>query len=166
MSDPALTNPLLRRLRQDHPDVDIVILPPEVAAPETESDEVAQRAATAIAQSRRTLAHLLAVTGRPDAPTVEVWSTHSRTGSRQRVSRALAADLPESEVATMLEQVGDWLLADGWDARPYADGSSRLRAVRNDLVLEATGWRTSVEVELRSVPFPLSDATAESLEAR
>ncbi|KRF13746.1 hypothetical protein ASG90_12945 [Nocardioides sp. Soil797] len=163
MSDPALNDPFLRVVRQEHPDVDLVILPPAAAPPETESTEVLRRARVAVAQARRTLDRLLAVTGRPESATVDLWSTYARTGSRHRIARTLLSDLPAA--TQTLELVGDWLLAEGWDARPYADGSSRLRAVHDDLVLEAIGYRTAVEVEIRSAAFPLSDASAAALDA-
>ncbi|QIX27875.1 hypothetical protein ncot_15740 [Nocardioides sp. JQ2195] len=162
MSDPSLHDPFLRVVRQEHPDVDLVILPPAATPPRTESPEVLRQARAAVQESRRTLTRLLAETGRPESTMVDLWSTYARTGSRHRIARTLLADLPEA--ARTLEVVGDWLLAEGWDARPCADGSPRLRAVRADLVLEATGHPTAIEVEIRSVSFPLSDATAASLD--
>lgn len=162
MSDPSLNDPFLRIVRQEHPDIDLVILPPAATPPETESREVLHRARAAVQESRRTVAQLLAVTGRPESTVVDLWSSYASTGSRRRVTRTLLGDLPAA--TQTLEQVGDWLLAEGWDARPYADGSTRLRAVRGDLVLEATGHATAIEIEIRSEPLPLSDESAESLD--
>lgn len=164
MPEPSL-DPFFRVLRESHPDVDLVILPPATPAPVDEDPAVRSLARDLVAAVGDTVDELLARTGIRPTARVEFWSSNSRDGSRSRVARAGVLELEEGAPGPLLEHVGNALLALGWDARPYADGSRRLRGVSGDLVCEAEATGSSVIVEVRSAALPLSDATAAALEA-
>lgn len=164
--DPLSEDPFLRTLRARHPDVDVVVLPPAVAAPAEEPAAVREQARHVVARARATLAAVSARIGREPSAAVDLWSSHDRTGRRRRIARAAFDELEPGVPVALLREVGDALLALGWDARPYADGSPRLRAVMQDLVCEAEATGQSVVVEVTSVPLPLSDATASQLGER
>jgi hypothetical protein len=158
-------DPLFRVLRERHPDVDLVILPPATPAPVDEDPVVRSRARDLVAAVGATVDEVLARTGIQPTARVEFWSSNGRDGSRSRIARAGVLELAAGSPGPLLEQVGDALLALGWDARPYADGSRRLRGVLGDLVCEAEATESSVTFEVRSLPLPISDATAAALEA-
>lgn len=166
MADPTplSDDPFFRVLRERHPDADLVVLPPAAPAPDDEPAEVRERARELVATARATLDSVFRRIGREPSVAVDLWSSHDRTGRRRRIARAAVHDLDPGAPVALLREVGDALLALGWDARPYADGSPRLRAVRDGLVCEARAFGQALAVEVTSAPLPLSDATAAELE--
>lgn len=139
-------------LRRRHPDVDIVLLPspdpgdhPPLAGP---------------GQVRALAAHvdavLSAVAGqlglRPDQ-TVGLWWQQAHPLCHRRVVRASFTDeTGDRTPVVLLRDAADALSALGWEVRPAADRSPRLRALAGPVELVAEATPAALAVRLTSEP--------------
>lgn len=150
-SDPALTDPMYGELRRRHPDVDLVVLPsatpddhPPLAGP---------------GQVRALRSHVDAVLtalsgqlGLEPEGAVRLWWQQAHPLCHRRVVRAELVDAAGGPPTQLLRRTADALVALGWDARPAADGSPRLRAVAGPVEVVAEATPTALAVRLTSEP--------------
>ena len=141
-SDPALADPMLRVLREQHPEVDIVLLPqqplPRPAAPDSpaltplERAGLATRLDDALGDVLARLAEEPDWPSRPGAPdTAASWHTDA-TGLEWYEAVAVVGDLPEGTNVALLRATGRALVERGWRARPVPGPRPRLEARRSD----------------------------------
>lgn len=152
-SDPALADPMFHELRRRHPDVDVVLLP----APEPDSHPPL----ASTGQVRALRAHVDAVLatlsrrlGVQPRESLGLWWQQAHPLAHRRVVRAaFVSGSPDRPPSDLLRTVADELVALGWETRPAADGSPRVRAVADpvEVVAEATG--SALAVRLTSTPL-------------
>jgi hypothetical protein len=169
--DPALDDPFFRVVRERHPDIDLVMLPPVVLPPTVQDPAEEARAQALLAKVDETLDAVRLAVRVASGLSMEIsasWSTGSATGSRRRIARAVSHDVPPAEAVSALRAIGNRLLALGWDARPYADGSARLRGVHRqangELSCEAVVGEGTLQVIVQTGPLALTDRVADALE--
>ena len=160
LSDPALADPMFRELRRRHPDVDVVLLP----AP----DPAAHPPLAGPGQVRALRAHMDAVLGavggrlglEPEEP-VRLWWPQAHPLCHRRVVRSAFRDEGRRTPVELLRETADALVALGWDTRPSADRSPRLRAVAGPVELVARATPDALAVRLTSEPLWAADETLE-----
>lgn len=162
--DPLADDPFFRVVHARHPDVDLVILPPAVPAPTEEPPGTHGRARALVDGASTMLEDLFGRVGQQPGTRVSTWSSVGRSGRRRFLVRAIVGDLEPGTAVPLLREIGDALLAMGWDARPYDDGSPRLLAVRGDLRCASEAFEDSVRLAVDSVPLVVTDATISALE--
>lgn len=141
-TDPALADPLFRELRQRHPDVDIVLLPPVpvVAESQVPSLTVAQRTEL-IEELDTVVGDLLARISLDPAWTGAERAARWRTDELGLVFHETAAevgDLPEGANIALLRTAGAAFVGLGWQVRPVFGDRPRLIARRGTLSATAT----------------------------
>lgn len=137
---PAEADPMMRVLRERHPDVDVVLLPgpvapdPAAGPPASSADLVAlARGAEMLLDS---LVSRLARHQAWPADTVREsrWRHQPAVGARSRLVHREAVlvvvGLAGGEDVALLRATGNALLGLGWDARPVAGSAPRLAARR------------------------------------
>ncbi|WP_210438933.1 hypothetical protein [Nocardioides xinjiangensis] len=140
-----------------HPDVDVVVLPPEAAAaPEVAGDEPTTDPATAREQLRGRMAALWAALGVDAEPTHldDVWFAGSAPGTLRWQGTATFDELDPVVASGALRRARDLLVEeDGWHVLAPADGIPRVlagrpaRLGREDVqVLVPSGSRVVVRV--------------------
>ncbi|QBX56686.1 hypothetical protein EXE58_15270 [Nocardioides seonyuensis] len=138
--DPIEADPMLRVLRERHPEVEIVLLPGPVA-PDRPATPLASPADLAglAREVDDLLDSLVSRLARhqawPADPAREArWRHEPSAGARSRfVHRevvVVAAGLAEGDNVALLRATGNALLGLGWDARPVAGSAPRLVARR------------------------------------
>jgi hypothetical protein len=158
--------PLLRRVHERHPDVDLVVLPPEGPAPDptlapvpvTDAALAAERdAVTAV------LAALVAAAGRAEEP-VTTWRT---AGSSTRVVPVAEARLPFDGAQDGIElgrALSARLRADGWAGSVDRTGVTvLLHATREDRSARVAWLDDAVLVAVTGRVLPVATATARDL---
>lgn len=163
--DPALSDPMFRALRLHHPDVDIVLLPPEPVHPPDLPPAAEGECRTLQGHARAALDAIgehLAVG--PDG-LVGLWWRQSHPLVHRWVVRCsfVAAD---GDARTLLRRTGQRLVDLGWDARPAVDGSPRLRAVTEHLEVLAGAEGEALSVQVSTRPLHVPDTLMESLVGR
>ena len=148
--DPTLDDPMLRVLRERHPEVDVVVLPQPAPVPELPELGHAQRAPFA-ADLERLLDDLL---GRlPGAASVSRdgrWHTDEWDQSWYECV-AVAGGLTEGDNVRLLRSTGNALVGLGWQARPVPGDRPRLVARRRGgFEAAATVRPTSLVLTLRT----------------
>ena len=127
--DPTLSDPMLRVVRERHPEVDIVVLPQPLPVPQLPELGSAQREAFA-ADLDRLLDDLL---GRlPGTGSVERdgrWHTDEWDQSWYECV-AVVGGLADGDNITLLRATGNALIGLGWQARPVPGDRPRLVARR------------------------------------
>lgn len=150
--DPALADPMLRVLRERHPDVDVVLLPRPVPPPGSPTMDAAQLAALSAAADAA-VGDVLARLAREGA-----W-TGAERGGRWRTdewglvhyeSVASVADLGEGGNISLLRATGAALVDLGWQARPVSGDPPGLAARRGPLAAAATVRPTELVLTLRT----------------
>jgi len=176
-SQASAGDPILAELRRRHPDVRVVLLPPpgptvpdpaEVAP--LDVDDVRARALHVREVLDSVMLRLVA-TGRWPADEAPTRSTSHWVERPDGAVHTLAVglDLPDAETATAtLEDVGDLLLARGFDARPVAGRRARLLASDEYCLLDAEAREHTLRVSVESLPAPVTadDLRRLRLEAR
>lgn len=170
--DPAARDPFLGPLRRAHPDVDVVVLPPEPLAAPSTLDSYAD--AAAVGDHVHAVARRLG--GVLDHPAEPVSAGWWRTGAAHRyVVRVVFAEVAADELEPRLQRLGRHLLDDGWDAgaRPGTDPLLvEITGRRGPVDVRVAGYRTAsatgvvgtVELRLEGAPLMLDAATVRRLE--
>lgn len=159
--DALAREPLLRQVRDRHPDVDIVVLPPEDPIPPDTPPLTVGQARTLVADVRAALDDLFRRIGQEPAATADTWPAGSRAEVRRFQVRASVRDLVDP--VEVLRDIGDTLLASGWRAVPTGDAPPELEARRGPLRLRATAYERSVDVLVRTPYTRVPDATLREL---
>lgn len=162
--DPALADPLFAALRRDHPDVDIVLLPPGDTRPSDLPETPPSAIAALQAHVHRILATVGERLGHDPVPPHDVWWPQRRPDVRRWVLKSGFAGLDAEESLELLRRLGTLLASYGWDARPAADGSHRIRAVAGPLELVATANPTSLGLTFTTAPLRVVPDAAASIE--
>ena len=130
--DPALADPMLRVLREQHPEVDIVVLPQTAPAPQAPDLTLAQRG-TLAAELDRSLDDLLARLSADPAtgPVTREGSWHTDEWDQTWYECvAVVGPLGEGANIALLRSTGHALVGLGWQARPAPGDRPRLVARR------------------------------------
>lgn len=173
MTDPhdALAQaPLLRVVHERHPDVDVVVLPPEAPEPEPADAPVPVTDAALDAERSRVegvLAGLLTAAA-TDAPAADAaLRTTWRSAPASRVVPVAEARLPiegpEAGVAVG-QALSGRLREDGWDGRlDRAGATPLLLAALDDRSVRVAWLDDAVLVTVRGRDLPVATATARAL---
>lgn len=149
--DPVAADPMMRILRERHPDVNIVLLPPVEPILDQPSATAAQ--CRALQQHADTvLATLSLHVEREPSTRVDYWWSQNHPEVRRWVTAAGFADLGD-DALPMLRDVGNLLVRLGWEPRPAADGSARLRGVAGPFELIASAVGDAVSITITSDPL-------------
>ncbi|MEO5665978.1 MAG: hypothetical protein ABIR39_22135 [Nocardioides sp.] len=149
--DPVAADPMMRTLRERHPDVNIVLLPPVEPILDQPSATAAQcRALQKHADT--VLATLSLNVEREPSTRVDYWWSQHHPEVRRWVTAAGFTDLGD-DALPMIRDVGNLLVRLGWEPRPAADGSTRLRGVAGPFELIASAVGDAVSITITSDPL-------------
>ena len=172
MTDPqdALAQaPLLRVVHERHPDVDVVVLPPEAPEPEQADQPVPVTDAALDAERSRVeavLADLLAAAPRAehgDAAPHTTWRSAPASRVVPVAEARLPIDGPEAGIAVG-QLLSARLRADGWDGRLERTGvTPLLLAALDDRSVRVAWLDDAVLVTVRGRDLPVATATARAL---
>ncbi|WP_147795671.1 hypothetical protein [Cellulomonas sp. Y8] len=165
--DPLAQAPLLRVVHERHPDVDVVVLPPEAPAPELADAPVPVTDAALDAERSRVegvLAGLLAAAGaEPAAAPRATWRSAPASHVVPVVEARLPIDGPEAGVAVG-RALSARLRADGWDGRLDRAGvTPLLLAALDDRSVRVAWLDDAVLLTVRGRDLPVATATARAL---
>lgn len=150
--EPAAADPMMRVVRERHPDVNIVLLPPVEPILDQPSATPAQcRAVQKHADT--VLATLSLNVEREPSTRVDYWWSQSHPEVRRWVTAASFTDLGDDGAIPLLKSVGNLLARLGWEPRPAADGSPKIRGVAGPFELIAIADGDLVSVNLTSDPL-------------
>lgn len=149
--DPALADPMMRELRERHPDVDIVMLPP--VAPLTEPSATRAQCLARMQHAQRVLDTLSERLDREPTARTDYWWGQGHPDVRRWVTAAGYRDLGDRGAVPFLRRLADTLVQLGWDPRPAADGSPRVRGVAGPFELIARAAGDTVSVTITSDPL-------------
>jgi len=156
-TDPILGDPLFRELRQRHPEVDIVLLPPQVplAEPRVPAADAAQRGALADSLDRH-VDDLVARLSREPAWTAEHragrWIT-DEWGHTCYETAVEVTELADGGNIALLRATGNALVGLGWKARPVPGDRPRITARRRGGETAAARVRASSLVITARTPL-------------
>ena len=160
--DPALADPMLRVLRERHPEVDIVVLPQTAPAPRAPDLTSAQRGALA-GDVERSLDDLLdRLATHPAAGQVRrdaTWHTDEWDQTWYECV-AVVGPLGEGDNLALLRATGRALVGLGWRARPVPGDRPRLEARRGALFAAATVRPDRLVLTLRTAKVRVADEVA------
>lgn len=159
--DPALADPMLRVVREQHPEVDIVVLPQTRPAPAVPVLD-AERRTTLAADAEHALDDLLQRLQHDPHATERDASWHTdEWGLSWYEAVAVVGDLGEGDNVALLRSTGRALLDLGWQARPVPGDRPRLVARRRG-GLEAAGTvrPTSVVLTVRTAKVRAAEEVA------
>lgn len=171
MTDPqdALAQaPLLRVVHERHPDVDVVVLPPEAPEPELADAPVPVTDAALDAERSRVegvLAALLAAAGaeQADAAPRTTWRSAPASHVVPVAEARLPIDGPEAGIAVG-QALSARLRADGWDGRLERTGATPLLlAALDDRSVRVAWLDDAVLVTVRGRDLPVATVTARAL---
>ncbi|WP_457205871.1 hypothetical protein [Nocardioides sp. P5_C9_2] len=152
--DPALADPMLRELRERHPDVDIVLLPPvrPLDVPVATTAQCRSR----MRHADRVLTTLSERLDREPTTRADYWWGQDHPEVRRWVTAAAFGDLGDEGGVALLRRLADTLVQLGWEPRPAADGSPRVRGVAGpfELVARATDDAVSVTITSDALHVP------------
>src|SRR5690606_13044986 len=154
-------------LRNHHPDVDIVLLPSEPVVP-PDLPPAAEGECRALQGHAHAVLDMLADHLDLDgAGRVAFWWVQSHPLVRRWVVRVSFVPA-DGDARSLLRRTGQHLADLGWDARPAADGTPRLRAVTEHLevLAEAEGVALAVQVSTHRLHVPPSVVEALGSEER
>lgn len=150
--DLVAADPMMRIVRKRHPDVNIVLLPPtepildRPSATPAQCRAVQQHAATVLATVSLNVEH-------EPSTQVDYWWSQSHPEVRRWVTAASYTDLGDEGAIALLRSLGTLLARLGWEPRPAADGSPRIRGVAGPFELIASAAGDVVSVNLTSDPL-------------
>jgi hypothetical protein len=148
-------DPMMRILRERHPDVNIVLLPQVEPILDQPSATPAQ--CRALQQHADTvLATLSLNVEQQPATRVDYWWSQSHPEVRRWVTAASYTDLGDDGALSLLRTLGNLLVRLGWEPRPAADGSPRLRGLAGpfELIASADGDTVSVNITSDALYVP------------
>jgi hypothetical protein len=166
--------PLLRVVHERHPDVDVVVLPPEAPAPEPADAPVPVTDAALDAERSRVegvLAGLLAAAAADGAPDADAtprttWRSAPASHVVPVAEARLPIDGPEAGIAVG-RALSARLRADGWDGRLERAGATPLLlAALDDRSVRVAWLDDAVLVTVRGRDLPVATATARALVSR
>lgn len=160
--DPALADPMLRVLRERHPEVDIVVLPQTAPAPRA-PDLTSEQRATLAGDVERSLDDLLdRLAAHPAAGQVRRDATwHSDEWDQTWYECvAVVGPLGTGDNMALLRATGRALVGLGWRARPVPGGRPRLEARRGGLSAAATVRPDTLVLTLRTAKARAADGEA------
>ena len=159
--DPTLDDPMLRVLRERHPEVDIVVLPQTVPAPVAPELAADERDAVA-ADADRLVDDLIARLdlGGRTATRDGGWHTDEWEQSWYEAV-AVVGDLGTGENVALLRSTGNALIGLGWQARPVPGDRPRLVGRRRGgFEAAATVRPTSLVLTVRTAKVRLTEEAA------
>lgn len=149
--DLVAADPMMRTLRERHPDVNIVLLPP--VEPITDLPSATPAQCRALQQHADTVLATLSVNVEREPSTrVDYWWSQDHPEVRRWVTAASYDDLGDRALPT-LRAVGNLLVRLGWEPRPAADGSPRMRGVAGPFELIASAVGDTVSITITSDPL-------------
>ncbi|AWB91812.1 hypothetical protein [Aeromicrobium chenweiae] len=156
--------PFFRVLREQHPDVDLVILPP-VDAPQPDLPLApAEDVATTVRAARSALDGLLEAVGHPETDARhEAWRFEDSAFVRTFIVRASLRGLPDDEAIPLLRRIGDTLLARGWDARAVVDRPAEILASDGRHLLDVEVVAGSIDLRLESMSLAAAPETIDAV---
>jgi hypothetical protein len=150
--DQVAADPMMRVLRERHPDVNIVLLPPVEPILDRPSATSAQ--CRAVQKHADTVLATLSLNVEHEPSTrVDYWWSQSHPEVRRWVTAASYADLGDDGAIPLLRTLGNLLARLGWEPRPAADGSPRIRGVAGPFELIASADGDAVSVNITSDPL-------------
>lgn len=164
--DAVARDPLLGVLHRRHPDVDIVVLPPQrppVAPPRAASlDEVVAMAE----RCERALEELTA--GHRTGPVTSLWWRQGTDGAHRRVVRTVLGGPvePLADPVGVLVEAAERLSDDGWRVRRRLDPRPCVRATRGPLTARVDAFPGAVGVEVLAEALVLDAALLRQWRAR
>ncbi|MBL0748477.1 hypothetical protein [Nocardioides baculatus] len=159
--DPTLDDPMLRVLRERHPEVDIVVLPQNAPAPVAPELAAVDRDALA-AGVERLVDDLLARLDLGDRTATREGRWHTDEWDQTWYEAvAVVGDLGRGDNITLLRSAGNALIGLGWQARPVPGDRPRLVARRRGgFEAAATVRPTSLVVTVRTAKVRVSEEVA------
>jgi hypothetical protein len=158
--------PLLRVVHERHPDVDLVVLPPEPPAPDAATAPVPVTDAALDAEREQVdavLAGLLAAADAGDAGAAGTWRM-SRAGHVVPVAEARVPAAGAEAGTAVARALSGRLRTDGWEGRIEAAGPApRLQAGRDGRSVRVVWLDDAVLVTVRGRDLPVATATARGL---
>jgi hypothetical protein len=156
--------PYFRVLREQHPDVDLVILAPVDAAQPDLPFAASEDVATTVRTARAALDALLEAIGHP-APDArqEAWRFENSAFVRTFVVRASVRGLREGEARPLLRRIGDTLLAQGWDARAVVNRPAELLASDGRHLIDVEVVAGSIDIRLESMSLAAAPETIDAV---
>lgn len=150
--DQVAADPMMRILRERHPDVNIVLLPPVEPLLDQPSATPAQ--CRAVQKHADTVLATLSLNVEQEPSTrVDYWWSQTHPEVRRWVTAATYADLGDDGAIPLLRTLGNLLARLGWEPRPAADGSPRIRGVAGPFELIASAHGGAVSVNITSDPL-------------
>lgn len=160
--DLIAADPMMRIVRERHPDVTIVLLPPVEPIHDRPSATTAQ--CRAFQQHAETvLATLSRHLDSEPSTRADHWWSQRHPEVRRWVTATSYGNLDKGEPVALLRSLGTLLSKLGWDPRPAADGSPRLRGAAGPFELIASAGSDSVSINLTSEPLFVSEAVHDRL---
>ncbi|HXH77503.1 hypothetical protein [Nocardioides sp.] len=162
--DVVAADPMMRILRERHPDVNIVLLPPveplddQPAATLGQCRSVQQHASTV-------LSTLSTEIGLEPSTRVDYWWSQNHPEVRRWVTAASYTDLGQGGAVALLRTLGNLLARLGWDPRPAADGNPRVRGSAGPFELIASADGEVVTINLTSDPLHIPADVYDELRA-
>ena len=150
--DQVAADPMMRVLRERHPDVNIVLLPPvepvldQARATPAQCRALQKHADTVLATLSRGVEH-------EPSTRVDYWWSQSHPEVRRWVTAASYTDLGDDGAIPLLRTLGNLLARLGWEPRPAADGSPRIRGVAGPFELIASADGDVLSVNITSDPL-------------
>ncbi|GAB3019714.1 hypothetical protein GCM10011376_28880 [Nocardioides flavus (ex Wang et al. 2016)] len=161
--DPALTDPMLRVLREQHPEVDIVVLPQTAPAPQVPELTPSQRLALAGELDSALDGVLERIAASPAAGAVRrdaAWHTDEWDQTWWE-AYTVVGPLGEGDNMTLLRATAEALVGLGWQVRPVPGDRPRLVGRhRGGLSASATVRPDSLVLTLRTVKVRAVDEAA------
>ena len=158
--DPTLNDPMLRVLRERHPEVDVVVLPQPAPAPV--APELARDRRDALAADVEVLVDDLLARLQPGAGSLARegrWHTDEWDQSWYECV-AVVGDLAGGENIPLLRSTGSALVGLGWQARPVPGDRPRVVARRRGgFEAAATVRPTSLVLTLRTAKVRVAEGT-------
>jgi hypothetical protein len=139
---------MLRELRERHPDVDIVMLPP--VRPLDAPVATAAQCRSRMQHADRVLTTLSQRLDREPTARADYWWGQDHPEVRRWVTAAAFGDLGDEGGVPLLRRLATTLVHLGWEPRPAADGSPRVRGVAGPFELIASATDDSVSVTITS----------------
>lgn len=149
--DPTLDDPMLRVLRERHPEVDVVVLPQSAPAP-VAPVLAAERLDAVGAEVEQLLDEVLGRVADGDREVAREGRWHTDEWDQSWYEAvAVVGDLDRGDNVALLRSTGTALLGLGWQARPVPGDRPRLAARRRGgFEATATVRPTSLVVKVRT----------------